>query len=819
MAGIVRFGEKGVYRLANGGLLVGVVLFGGEGFLGLGELTAGLVLEAWAVLGVLAGVNFLPLRGKLLCLSGAVSVLGTAVWLVGPGESLDFLGRYVPWLMEGAGSGPEEGYPYLHTALLVALCYLAQVLLEKLPRLKRLAAVFLSAGAVLCMVQGRKLSHLGMAFGLCYVVWAYVEWLQERWKKVRLGSARAYMLRILPFLALYLLLMGSIPLPEEPCQWLWAKNIYRLLRETLSSWGQKLSWGGGEGFGMAFSGFSDQGELGAGLLEEEREVMTLELLSGSPGTVYLTGAVYNVFDGRGWGQKYQGDSAEMLLDAAETLDAAREFGGVYRSDYLQDAVLRIRYQDFTTGCLFVPLKTWKIQDGPAYKCRGGSLQLEQCQGYGTEYELHYFQMNGGLEEFYRFLEERSLDRERGGRQGTAADSGMEALWQRWPGTQMSWADQMVLEELRGWYGSEEGDGAGALEEYREEIYEKYLGEAASFWEDGQRQGEGQSGQAALSREAAVFLDRITEQAGTDLEKLQAIERELSSYTYTLTPGPLPDQITDAGEFLDYFLLETRQGYCTYFATAFVLLARAEGIPARYVQGFCVPVQEGETAVFSNMAHAWPEAYLEGVGWVPFEPTPGYGELRYPSWKLRQPETGEKPEVGNPAEDREPGREAPEEGWSGQQESAEAEKEGAGVGFGRLAAPGLLAAVAGYLLMLWGAGVLRRYRYGRMSSEERFALEVSRNQKILSLLGLKRESGETLQELRERAFFQKAPGGEPGSFDMAEMLHFMEEYESVVYGEKEVGEELVREAVLEGRLLLELLRRENWWAYARCRLRL
>ena len=60
---------------------------------------------------------------------------------------------------------------------------------------------------------------------------------------------------------------------------------------------------------------------------------------------------------------------------------------------------------------------------------------------------------------------------------------------------------------------------------------------------------------------------------------------------------------------------------------------------------------------------------------------------------------------------------PEEGWSGQQEPAAAEKEGAGVGFGRLAAPGLLAAVAGYLLMLWGAGVLRRYRYGRMSSEE------------------------------------------------------------------------------------------------------
>ena len=111
----------------------------------------------------------------------------------------------------------------------------------------------------------------------------------------------------------------------------------------------------------------------------------------------------------------------------------------------------------------------------------------------------------------------------------------------------------------------------------------------------------------LSGELEEYLRQITQSAGTDLEKLLAIEAELSSYTYTENPGPLPDSVTDPGAFLDYFLLDSRQGYCCHFATAFVLLARAEGLSARYVEGFCVPMTAGKsTAVFSDMAHAWPD---------------------------------------------------------------------------------------------------------------------------------------------------------------------------------------------------------------------
>ena len=36
-----------------------------------------------------------------------------------------------------------------------------------------------------------------------------------------------------------------------------------------------------------------------------------------------------------------------------------------------------------------------------------------------------------------------------------------------------------------------------------------------------------------------------------------------------------------------------------------------------------------------MAHAWPEVYIEGLGWIPFEPTPDYEKIRYTPWQLKQ----------------------------------------------------------------------------------------------------------------------------------------------------------------------------------------
>jgi transglutaminase-like putative cysteine protease len=96
--------------------------------------------------------------------------------------------------------------------------------------------------------------------------------------------------------------------------------------------------------------------------------------------------------------------------------------------------------------------------------------------------------------------------------------------------------------------------------------------------------------------------------------LRMIRRD---FAYTLaTPLPGHDPVDD-------FLFDTREGYCEHFSSAFVVLMRAAGIPARvvtgYVGGYRNPIG-GYWQVRRSDAHAWAEVWLAGRGWVRFDPT-------------------------------------------------------------------------------------------------------------------------------------------------------------------------------------------------------
>ncbi|WP_454085809.1 transglutaminaseTgpA domain-containing protein [Georgenia sp. Marseille-Q6866] len=121
--------------------------------------------------------------------------------------------------------------------------------------------------------------------------------------------------------------------------------------------------------------------------------------------------------------------------------------------------------------------------------------------------------------------------------------------------------------------------------------------------------------------AEVTGDR-TNQIDVALE----IQRYLRSpeFTYSLT---LADPVEGAdGQPLDPIshFLATKQGYCTQFATAMVMLARAQDIPARLAIGFLPGSRglDGTRTVVASDAHAWPELFITGLGWTRFEPTPG-----------------------------------------------------------------------------------------------------------------------------------------------------------------------------------------------------
>ena len=132
--------------------------------------------------------------------------------------------------------------------------------------------------------------------------------------------------------------------------------------------------------------------------------------------------------------------------------------------------------------------------------------------------------------------------------------------------------------------------------------------------------------------------------------------------YSLSAGKLP-----AGrDFVDYFL-ENREGSCSHFASAAVIMCRYAGIPARYAEGYVIkPADFSSGTVLGNSVtvsvsdlrgHAWAEIYLDGFGWYPVEFTSGYGNIRTAiptETTVSEPET--EPEPSSESEP-EPGADA------------------------------------------------------------------------------------------------------------------------------------------------------------------
>ena len=106
-----------------------------------------------------------------------------------------------------------------------------------------------------------------------------------------------------------------------------------------------------------------------------------------------------------------------------------------------------------------------------------------------------------------------------------------------------------------------------------------------------------------------------------LSAAQAIQDYVcDSAEYSLQTRRMP---ADASDFALWFLENSETGYCIHFATAATVLLRAAGIPARYVEGYMVPVTAGQRqSVVGGNAHAWVEYYLPGAGWMILESTPG-----------------------------------------------------------------------------------------------------------------------------------------------------------------------------------------------------
>ncbi|MDN4477126.1 DUF3488 and transglutaminase-like domain-containing protein [Demequina sp. SYSU T00039] len=116
----------------------------------------------------------------------------------------------------------------------------------------------------------------------------------------------------------------------------------------------------------------------------------------------------------------------------------------------------------------------------------------------------------------------------------------------------------------------------------------------------------------------ALAEEVTAGAADRYEMARQLQDYLSGDTFAYRT----DVDYDGDDMVSAFL-EDRAGYCIHFATTMVMMARTLDIPARFAVGFLGGTDTGgsEFVVTGGDAHAWPEIYFPGHGWVRFEPTP------------------------------------------------------------------------------------------------------------------------------------------------------------------------------------------------------
>ncbi len=131
---------------------------------------------------------------------------------------------------------------------------------------------------------------------------------------------------------------------------------------------------------------------------------------------------------------------------------------------------------------------------------------------------------------------------------------------------------------------------------------------------------------------------ITKGKTTPYDRAMAIQDYLRSPLFTYSEKtPVEKGYDGAGMNVLAKFLEVKAGYCVHFSAAMAVMARELGIPSRIAVGYAPGERTTESVVVDGQtlqgyqvsgrdAHAWPELYFEGLGWVPFEPTPSRGSV-------------------------------------------------------------------------------------------------------------------------------------------------------------------------------------------------
>ena len=339
-------------------------------------------------------------------------------------------------------------------------------------------------------------------------------------------------------------------------------------------------------------------------------------------------------------------------------------------------------------------------------------------------------------------------------------------------------------------GDAERDGSLSYEEacrYFKELYGVKLGSILT--EDAYEEAaEGSYSAADLDTDGVSdalreLAGQLTSDVPGEYDKCRVIEGYLRQYPYRTDAvgghDPHSTMGTAAGmaDIADRFLFETGAGYCVHYTSSMVMLLRLSGIPARAVSGYfyVYPFEKADAyEVSGDCAHIWPEAYIRGVGWVPFEPTGVYRTAEAYTWH-RKPSTARNdaqssytPPIPSPV----PVPDLPDDGKASGDTSV--------MTFGqamRIALPTVLSVLITLAALLLGTLAAARLRYLRATPEKKLAMDVDRIKK-----SIRRQSAE---DFADRGLLSDYTARAPEAL-RPDVQRVFDTYYKVVYGSSAVS---------------------------------
>lgn len=621
---------------------------------------------------LLLPVHFLTVNGKpLLFFLIFLLVAGPVSYLLLRVTSIDtIIEDYAEWWMD---SHAEQLPPYVFLLLLPALLCISLLYLLQQSYISRLV---LTVSQIVLLFTLRLLGYkTGKAAVVCYLGYFLFLFLETAFRlsfrtadssgttdptesrdssqditdrqSTGMQKSPAYSAQLWPVVLSAMLVLAVIPYGKTPIRWSIVYNVWNTVTSTANDIFQFIRvdlLNFSSDFSLKFSGYDSSGALGGELITTHTD--SIYVLGRRPvsDSIYLIGNTKNVYTGSSW----ESDLAipdelniysSSYLDAAELSYAALRAGAYREHDNLyQKSWYEARFLDYRSSTLFAPAKVTRIEgifpDDFSFSTDPDAFRFETQMKQHTQYRITYNHPNLGSDEFLALAASSAYEYDNSAKI-PAAD--LHLFTAEYPDLPRG----KELEEL--------------FLLHKNSIYNNYLALPASV--------------PYRVYELAISL---TEDKESDYEKMLALEEYLRGFAYTTSPETVPKK----RDLIDYFLFDTQEGYCTYFATALAVLGRCVGIPTRYVQGYCTQSDNGyEWTLRSNTAHAWTEAYIDGLGWIPLDATPGYEGLRYQPWHIEptpEPTPGTTSEdhphwwtdlqEGQEPETPEPVKEKSESGW-------------------------------------------------------------------------------------------------------------------------------------------------------------